>query len=112
MSSSAMPNFHQQVVFKSPSTSVDSYGQETGAETTEATKRATVRQMSGRELAAASQLYSDASWKVICRYDPNLMDSLTWTITYGSKVFEIGNANNVDQRNRMIEFICSEVTDG
>ena len=105
-------NLKQKVVFKSPSSSVDSYGQETGAETTVATRRAEVRQMSGRELAAASQLYSDASWKVTCRYESSLMDSLTWTITFGSKVFEIGSTNNVNQQNRTIEFLCSEVTDG
>lgn len=105
-------NLKQKVIFKSPSSSVDSYGQETGAETTVATRRAEVRQMSGRELAAASQLYASASWKVVCRYESALMDSVTWTITYGSKVFEIGNVNNVNQQNRTIEFICSEVTDG
>ena len=104
-----MPSFHQQVVFKSPSSSVDSYGQETGAETTEATRRATVRQMSGRELTAAAQVYADASWKVICRYESTLMSSHNWTITYGTKVLEIGQVVNVDERNRIIEFICSEV---
>jgi|DEB0MinimDraft_10_1074344.scaffolds.fasta_scaffold291583_2 SPP1 family predicted phage head-tail adaptor len=104
-----MPNFHQQVTFKSPSSSVDAYGQETGAETTVAVRRATVRQMSGRELAAASQLYPSANWKVICRYDTALLGSETWNITYGSRVLEIGNINNVDERNRLLEFLCSEV---
>ena len=105
-----MPNFHQQVVFKSPSSLRDSRGQETGAEATVATRRATVRKMSGRELVAANQLYPTAQWKVVCRYDTALLNSETWTITYGSRVLEIGDVTNVNERNRLLEFICSEVT--
>lgn len=104
-----MPNFHQQVVFKSPSASRDGRGQETGAETTVATRRAKVKQMSGRELESANKLYPSATWKVVVRYEPTLMSSETWNITYGSRVLEIGNVDNVNERNRIIEFLCSEV---
>lgn len=104
-----MADFHQQVVFKSPSNSVDSFGQETGAETTVATRRATVKKMSGRELELANQLYAEASWKVTCRYDPSLLNSEKWNITYESRVLEIGSVINVNERNRVLEFLCSEV---
>lgn len=104
-----MPSFHQQVTFKSPSISVDSYGQRTGDSVTVSTKRATVRQLSGSERIAAAQVYALATWKVIIRYDSDILDGNNWTISYGSRVLEIGSIINVDERNRLLELLCSEV---
>jgi len=107
-----MPSFHQQIVFKSPSISVDSYGQRTGDSVTVSTKRANVRQLSGRELTAAAQVYAEASWKILIRYDEDVLHGHKWTVAYKSKVLEIGSIRNVDERNRVIELLCSEVVDG
>ena len=102
----------QTIILQSPPTLVDSYGQLDGSWTNQATRRAEVKQLSGRELTAANQLYNGAQYIVTLWYEDDLSISTDWRISWGSRTLEIGNIHNVDQQNRTWQLLCSEVTDG
>ena len=101
--------FRQTIKLQSPPTDVDARGQISGSWTDEATRRAEVKQRSGRDREAANQLYHSANWKVVLWYDPDLSVTTDWRLTWGSKTLEIGNVLNVDEKGRIWELLCSEV---
>ena len=87
----------QQIVLKSPPTSVDARGQITGAYTAVKTVRASVQQLSATEQSVAESLAASARWKVVIRYDSSLSLAETWRITWGSLDLEIGSIHNQNQ---------------
>lgn len=68
---------------------------------------ASVLKLSGRELENSRQLVAEASYKVTVRYHSGL-DS-TQRVVFGSKVLQIGDINNPEQRNQWLILTCSEV---
>ena len=101
--------FRQSIVFQSPPTATTGRGQASGSWTDEATRRAEVKQLSGRELERAGQLYSSATWVVRLWYDRGLSLSDDWRINWGTKTLQIGNVKNIDEQNKYWELLCSEV---
>lgn len=100
--------FRQSVTFQSPPSAVDSRGQSSGDWTNEATRRAEVKRLTGRDRETAGQLYEQSTWKVTIWYESTSFAN-DWRISWGSRTLEIGNINNVDEQNRTLEFLCSEV---
>jgi len=90
------------------SATYDSHGQETEVWTTQATYRGEIRPLTGRTLELARQLRSDVTHQITTRYfaaiDPKVS---RWK--YGSRVFEIVSAVDVDERRRESRCICTEV---
>lgn len=102
--------FRQTITLQSPPSGVDARGQLSGSWTTQATKRAEVKQLTGRDLQSAGQLYQGAQYRVSYWYDSAVDVTTKWRVGWGSKTLEIGNVLNVDEQNRITELLCSEVT--
>ena len=102
----------QKLTFQSPPTAVDSYGQISGSWSTESVRRAEVKRLTGRELISGQQLYEAATWKVTIWYESGINYSTDWRISWGDRTLHIGSIDNVDEQNRTLEFLCSEVNDG
>lgn len=97
----------QRITLKSASTSLDARGQETGSDTDIATRRASVRFLSGNELTAAQSLYPAATYEVVIRYESSLTIDERDHIVWGNLTLEIGSIENVMERNREWRFLCS-----
>jgi SPP1 family predicted phage head-tail adaptor len=102
-------NLRHKIIIQSPSSSVDSRGQISGTWSDSATRFAQVRKMSGTEATASHQLYASATWKIVIRWESDLVISTDYRIKYGSLVLMIGSISNVKERNREYEILCSEV---
>jgi SPP1 family predicted phage head-tail adaptor len=99
----------QKVVLKSGPSSYTGRGQETGADTTIATRRASVRLLTGNDLIVAQQLHPTVRYEVLLRYESDLAFNERDHLIFGSETLEIGVIENVDQRNRIFRLLCSAV---
>lgn len=75
---------------------------------------ADARKMSGTERAHAEQTISDAEWKFTMHYadGKDIVSGKTGNVehrvSYGGKLFNILDVNNVGERNEVIVLTCSE----
>jgi SPP1 family predicted phage head-tail adaptor len=70
-----------------------------------------VEPLAGRELVAAQAIQVEVSHKITVRYQPALASPklvATMRALYGTRVFSIGGALNIDERNREITLLATE----
>lgn len=89
-----------------PSTTLDSRGQPTRTWNRLATVRAMVEPLRGQEALLARQLYATASHKLTFRYQPNVTTQAR--ATHRGRVFNFHDVRNVEERDRVLEVICTE----
>jgi SPP1 family predicted phage head-tail adaptor len=89
--------------------SPDAYGEKTASWTTIATVWASVEPLAGREYLQALQVKASSMHRVRMRW------SQVFTLTprhrillRSTRVLEINSVNNVDERNRELEVMCTE----
>ena len=70
-------------------------------------RRAGIEPLSGSELVENDQVRTVATVKILMRWWDGLLT--THRIKYGSRVFEINHINNVMERNKDYEVLCTEV---
>ena len=93
------------------SATLDGYGQEANTWTTIATVWANVRPIGGREKLRAMALESELTHEVTVRYSDALMPPTqadAWRILYGSRIFNITAAMDVEEERHWIKFDCTE----
>lgn len=63
----------------------------------------------GKELAQDGKLLSQGMFSIWMRYDSRTADiDHKMRIKYGSRIFEILDINNLEERNVKLEFVCKE----
>jgi SPP1 family predicted phage head-tail adaptor len=87
-------------------TPVGSRGQMTASWVDDYADWAEIVILSGREGEVARQLYAEATVRITLRYREGLTEKKR--IRYGARFFQIGLVNNVEERNREHECLCSE----
>ncbi len=84
----------------------DEYGGMTLVWETIEQRTASIRPMGGRELFEAQQVVATASHEVRMRYTSTITPQLR--LLFGTRIFEIGQVINVDERNRELVLLCTE----
>jgi SPP1 family predicted phage head-tail adaptor len=90
----------------------DSFGGQSETWTTINSVYAFIEALSGSERMAAASYSTDVSHRVTCRFDPVTFADpraiATYRVLYGTRVFNIEGALNIDESNRTIQLMCSE----
>jgi SPP1 family predicted phage head-tail adaptor len=95
----------------SPAGTQDSYGQPSSVYSTEATVRAAIEPLNGRELFQAQQVGSDISHRVTIRgVDTPSGLKASWRVAFGSRTFEVESIKDDDERGFRTELMCVERT--
>jgi SPP1 family predicted phage head-tail adaptor len=95
-----------RVTIQRKASGVDTLGQSSGGWVCVNTCWASVRTLTGNELEKAKILVPAASTEIIMRYNPDTNEQCR--AVFKERIFNIGNVNNIDQRNIQLTLICSE----
>ena len=101
------------VTIQTPTVTLDGAGQPTEAWADEGRVRAEIKQVSihnvafGRETVQAKQVNVDTAYQFVIRYRPDFTSLKRFK--FGSRVFNILNVNNIEERNRWLIILCKEV---
>ena len=101
----------RRITFQRRSTTQDASGQQSASWSDIVTVWAGIESISAREQMAAQAVQSEVTHRIKVRYRIELaspMNSTTYRILYGTRVFGITGAMNINERNRMIEMMASE----
>ncbi|GAC1475657.1 MAG: hypothetical protein NVSMB9_28580 [Isosphaeraceae bacterium] len=102
----------KRLTYRTPNDSTpDSYGQTIApatAYTTVGTYWGEIRSPNGRELANAAQIKAVVSHVVTIRYQGSL-PSPKGEFLYQTRIFQIASVVNVDERNRRVDLLCTEL---
>jgi SPP1 family predicted phage head-tail adaptor len=102
-------NLRHRVSFQRPTSSEGATGQpETDWETV-ASVYAAFRTLGGAERTASQQVGATLTHEVTIHYDPALTIVPTWRLVYGTRIFDIKDVRNVDERNVELRLRCVEV---
>lgn len=71
-----------------------------------ATVQAAIRPMSGREREKAQHLHAEVTHKISMRFLENVTPKMR--ILFGTRVFDIIDTLNIDERGRYLELTCQE----
>ncbi len=71
-----------------------------------------VRGLRGRELFSAQQINPQTTHKVTMHYRGGLTSANRLVDKTSSRIFNIESVVNIDERNRVLELICTEVAGG
>lgn len=101
----------QRITIQSRTASLDAYGQEQNSWSTVATVWASVEPIGGKERLRTFAMDSMLTHTVTVRYSADLMppkEAAAWRILYGSRIFNITAAMDVDSAHKQIVFECNE----
>ncbi len=90
---------------------LDDYGQKVNTWSTVATTRANIRPVGGKEQKAGMEMMAKLTHTVAVRYQSALVPPLeasTWRVMFGTRVLNIVNSRNLEEKNRWIIFECEE----
>ena len=76
---------------------------------TYATAQASIEPISGREYFAAQTTQADVTHRISLRYFAGIMPKMR--VKYGSRIFDILSAININERNRELQLMCRESID-
>lgn len=101
---------NQRITFERPANAAGSFGHSPPVWVAVAQAWAHIRPMGSNERMAAFQMQSGQTHVVTVRYTPALAAARgEWRIVYGTRTFNIvGLPRNIDERNEMLIFDCSE----
>ena len=101
----------QRIELQQRSSTLDDYGQQIPTWATLATVWANINPLGGGEKMRAMVVESKLTHIVTVRYDSRFMPPTTvdaWRIKFGTRLFNIISARNIDEENKYIEFQCNE----
>lgn len=104
-------DLRKRVDLQQRSTAQDDYGQQLTSWNTLFSTWANIEPVSGAQLDRARSIYNETSHKVHLRWRPQLNDVRkvgSYRIFYAGRIFDVGASLNLDERNRMVELLCSE----
>jgi len=91
----------------------DAFRQPVPAWTTVGTFSASVRPLAGREAIVAKQVKAEATHMITMRYlGPTVAIDPTSRLLYGSRVFNVVQVTNVEERHRWYEVTVQEIQQG
>lgn len=99
------------ITVQSRTSTLDDYGQKVNTWSTVAATRADIRPVGGREQVAGMEMRVKLTHTVAVRYQSALvppLDASTWRILFGTRVLNIVNSRNLEEKNRWIIFECEE----
>ena len=98
--------FRHRLTLQSKTVTRNAYGEEVITWTNEKTVWGSIEPLSGREYFQAQQVQSKVTHKVSIRYYTGLRTD--WRILFGSRIFDIVSALNIEERNREMVLYCTE----
>lgn len=101
----------KRITIQRRATTLDDYGQEVNAWEDIGTVWANIKPIGGREKLRAGQVDSMLTHTVMVRYADRLMpprQADAWRILYGSRIFNITAAMDVEEDRHWIVFDCTE----
>lgn len=92
-------------------TSQDSRGQDVYSWTTitDGPFWAMIEALQGRQLEAAQQTWAEARFRVTIRYQPGVSINREDRLLWGSRILDILDVEDPDQRTRQIVMVCKEI---
>lgn len=99
------------ITIQKRSATKDDYGQAINTWSTVATTRANIRPVGGREAVAGMEQRATLTHTVAVRYQAALVPPLeasTWRVLFGSRVLNVINSRNLEEKNRWIVLECDE----
>lgn len=93
------------------SSTIDSLGDVSDSWTTVVTDRAAIRPLSVREMMAAQAIQSEVTHQITLRYRSEYANPVTVAplrVLFGSRVFDVSGAMNIDERNREVRLMARE----
>lgn len=98
-----------RVEIQSNTETVDDHNAPQPGWSAEITVSGSIQHLSGRELVAAQQVHSEATYEIKVRYIPTLTVLPSMRVKFGTRYFWILDVDNVDERNRELILACKEV---
>ncbi len=101
----------KSVRFQTRDTSVDSFGQQVTTWIDAFSTRASIEPLTVREQFAAQAVQSEISHRITVRYRPELANPTSvaaMRVVYGTRVFNIIGALNIDERHAIVEISATE----
>lgn len=68
---------------------------------------AAVEPLKGREYFQSDQLNAEVSHRIKVRYYPGILPKMR--VSWGTRIFRVEAVLNIDERNREIQLMCTEV---
>jgi SPP1 family predicted phage head-tail adaptor len=99
------------VQVQAKTTDRDALGGAAQAWSTQFSTRVGITPLSGRELLAAQAIHAEASHRIEGVFRPEWADPVRaagYRILFGTRIFNIHDVQNVEERNRDIEIVASE----
>ena len=101
----------KSVRFQTRNPSVDSFGQQVTSWTDVFSTRASIEPLSAREQFAAQAVQSEISHRITVRYRTELANPTAvaaMRVVFGTRVFNIVGALNIDERHAIVEISATE----
>lgn len=89
-------------------TQQNSFGEDIGATITVGTFASGVVPLTGRELESAHQTWAEAKYKVSMRYQPSVEIRRGDRGTWGTRILDVLDVQEVNHMNRELVLICKE----
>ena len=86
----------------------DNYGEVTKGYELATTVWASIKPLSGKELAHAQQVSAETSFKIVIRYNSAVTSE--YRLVFGSRTFEITGMLNGDEKGEYLVLMCSEIS--
>jgi SPP1 family predicted phage head-tail adaptor len=99
-------NLRHRITFQIRSDGQDGYGGQEDIWTDYRSTWASIEPLNGRELIAAQAVQNETRFTIGCRYIAGILPSMR--ILFGTRIFNILDMSNIDERNRELQFSCSE----
>lgn len=102
---------HNSVIIQTITPTDNDDGSTSNAYATLATVKAAIQSIAGEEYMEAGQQRSGATHKIVFPYsaDYSALSPKNHRLLFGTRVFHIVDAQNVDERNEVFEVICKEM---
>lgn len=101
--------YRHSITLQQPGGSRDSVGERVTSWTNVKAVYADISTLNMREQMLVAQRQASTTHKVTLRYDPDLAAiNAAWRVLFGSRVLVIDGVNNVDERNKTLELLCTE----
>ncbi len=101
-------HLRHSIILEKPTAVVADSGQVTNTWATEYTFWGSIEPLAGRELFEAREVMAEVTHKVITRYTSSYTFSSDKRLNFGGRIFEIGSAYKVYERNFEVEMLCKE----
>ena len=96
-----------RIVIQSPTETVNSYGEREQSWSTFATVWGSIEPLKGSEFIAAQQTNAELSVRMRIRYLAAIKPK--YRVSWNDRTFEINSIANIEERNREIELMCTEM---